>query len=137
MHQETVDWRFICTTIFAPLEYGSLGYSEEQAAKDNITCSIYHSLFKPLEWEFLGKAKEDLCYLKLICDKNQNDKVIGLHFLGPNAGEVCMGFLVAVRKGATKYDFDSTIGIHPTCAENFTTILTDKNSGKTLEKGGC
>lgn len=62
---------------------------------------------------------------------------MGLHFMGPNAGEVCVGFVTAVRMGATKYDLDSTIGIHPTCAENFTTILTDKTSGKTLEKSGC
>jgi len=47
---------------------------------------------------------------------------VGLHYLGPNAGEVTQGYAVALRLGATKYDFDSTVGIHPTTSENFTTL---------------
>lgn len=79
-----------------------MGISEDAAKKLNLDINVYHSMFRPLDWEFLGKEREDTCYLKLICDKKANNRVIGLHFLGPNAGEVCQGFLVAVRLGATK-----------------------------------
>lgn len=55
-------------------------------------------------------------------NKADNNRVIGLHFLGPNAGEVTQGFALGIRMGATKEDFDMTVGIHPTCAEEFTTM---------------
>lgn len=79
-----------------------MGVTEETVKEKQMNVSIYHSLFKPLEWEFLDERKEDYGYLKIICDKTQNERVVGLHYLGPNAGEVCMGFLTAVRMGATK-----------------------------------
>lgn len=56
-------------------------------------------------------------YAKMIVNKADNNRVIGLHFFGPNAGEVIQGFVVGMKLGATKNDFDSTVGIHPTCAE--------------------
>jgi len=61
-------------------------------------------------------------YAKLIVNKADKNRVIGLHFLGPNAGEVTQGFAVGIKMGATKEDFDNTVGIHPTCAEEFTTM---------------
>lgn len=63
--------------------------------------------------------------------------MVGLHLLGPNAGEVTQGFGLAVRLGATKEDFDATIGIHPTCAENFTTMYNTKSSGVNVATSGC
>jgi pyruvate/2-oxoglutarate dehydrogenase complex dihydrolipoamide dehydrogenase (E3) component len=74
---------------------------------DNIVC--YGSQFKPLEWE-VNEHKSDDCYAKL-------NKIIGFHFLGPEAGEVTQGFAVAVKKGITKEDMDLSVGIHPTRAE--------------------
>lgn len=62
------------------------------------------------------------CYAKLVVNKSDNNRVLGLHFLGPHAGEVTQGFAVAMRLGATKEDFDNTVGIHPTSAEEFTTM---------------
>lgn len=75
---------------------------------------------------------------KLICDKRANNKVIGLHFIGPNAGEVLQGFSLAIKFGATKHDFDRLVGIHPTAAEEFSVLSVTKSSMKTpLKKAGC
>ena len=56
-------------------------------------------------------------YAKIVCKKYEDEKVIGFHFLGPQAGEVTQGFAVAILKGITKADLDHTVGIHPTMAE--------------------
>jgi hypothetical protein len=78
------------------------------------------------------------CLAKLICDKSQHDRVVGLHFMGPNAGEVVQGFALAVSMGATKQQFDDLVGIHPTAAEEFTVLTVSKESGSTLLKAaGC
>jgi pyruvate/2-oxoglutarate dehydrogenase complex dihydrolipoamide dehydrogenase (E3) component len=78
------------------------------------------------------------CLAKLICDKSQNDRVVGLHFMGPNAGEVVQGFALAVMMGATKQQFDDLVGIHPTAAEEFTVLNVTKESNVTLLKAaGC
>jgi pyruvate/2-oxoglutarate dehydrogenase complex dihydrolipoamide dehydrogenase (E3) component len=76
------------------------------------------------------------CYAKLVCNKAEDERVVGIHFLGPNAGEVIQGFAVAIRKGATKSDFDHTVGIHPTMAEEFTTMKAIAGSADE-EKTGC
>lgn len=84
------------------------------------------------------KALKQPCLAKLVCDKTQNNKVLGLHYIGPNAGEVLQGFALAVRVGVTKDDFDDLVGIHPTTAEEFTTLSITKSSGEDwMKKGGC
>uniref|UniRef100_A0A8C5GIH1 thioredoxin-disulfide reductase (NADPH) n=1 Tax=Gouania willdenowi TaxID=441366 RepID=A0A8C5GIH1_GOUWI len=77
---------------------------------------IFHSLLWPLEFTVPSRDNNQ-CYAKLICNKLDNDRVIGFHYLGPNAGEVTQGFGVAMKCGVTKEQLDGTIGIHPTCAE--------------------
>lgn len=67
-------------------------------------------------------------YIKIITDKT--GKVFGLHYAGPNAGEVMQGYAVAMRMGLTKDVLDRTIGIHPTVAEEFTNLKVTKSSGK-------
>jgi pyruvate/2-oxoglutarate dehydrogenase complex dihydrolipoamide dehydrogenase (E3) component len=63
--------------------------------------------------------------------------VIGFHYLGPNSGEVTQGFALALKLNAKKSDFDTLIGIHPTCAELFTNLNVTKSSGKEWEKTNC
>ena len=63
--------------------------------------------------------------------------MLGLHVVGPNAGEITQGYAVAIAMGATKADFDATIGIHPTCSENFTTLKSTKRSGEDVLTTGC
>jgi pyruvate/2-oxoglutarate dehydrogenase complex dihydrolipoamide dehydrogenase (E3) component len=78
------------------------------------------------------------CLAKLICDKSKNDQVVGLHFMGPNAGEIVQGFALAIMMGATKQQFDDLVGIHPTAAEEFTVLNVTKESNTTLLKpAGC
>uniref|UniRef100_A0A7N8XM61 Thioredoxin reductase 3 n=1 Tax=Mastacembelus armatus TaxID=205130 RepID=A0A7N8XM61_9TELE len=111
------DYINVPTTVFTPLEYGSCGLSEERAIEIyGQDVEVYHSLFWPLEFTVPGRDNNK-CYAKIICNKLDNDRVIGFHYLGPNAGEVTQGFGAAMKCGVTKEQLDSTIGIHPTCAE--------------------
>ncbi|KAM9361722.1 thioredoxin reductase 3 [Symphorus nematophorus] len=132
------DYINVPTTVFTPLEYGACGLSEERATElyglENI--EVFHSLFWPLEFTVPGRDN-NRCYAKLICNKLDNERVIGFHYLGPNAGEVTQGFGAAMKCGATKEQLDGTIGIHPTCAEVFTTLEVTKRSGGDITQAGC
>lgn len=132
------DYLNVPTTVFTPLEYGCIGYSEEKAiehfGEDDI--EVYHGNFWPLEYT-VAKRSENDCYVKLICVISQNERVVGFHYLGPNAGEVTQGFALGIKLGATKKDFDALIGIHPTCAEFFTTLTVTKRSGASVTASGC
>jgi len=133
-----MDYSKVATTVYTPLEYGAVGLSEEDAIKvygaENI--EVYHSYFKPLEWT-LPHRGDNACYAKLVCHIPDSMRVLGFHVCGPNAGEMTQGFAVAVKCGATKADFDSTVGIHPTTAEEFTVLSATKRSGQSAEKKGC
>jgi len=132
------DYINVPTTVFTPLEYGSCGYAEEDAfekfGEDNI--EVYHANFQPLEYTVAGRDGND-CYAKIICNKLEEEKVVGFHILGPNAGEVTQGFAIGLKLGAKKKDFNTLIGIHPTNAEVFTTMDTTKSSGMDIEVSGC
>lgn len=132
------DYTNVPTTVFTPLEYGCIGLSEEDAIKkygdENI--EVYHSSFTPLEWT-IAKRGENVCYAKVICLIPEKEKIIGFHYLGPNAGEITQGFALGLRLGATKENLISTIGIHPTAAEIFTTLSVSKRSGGKASQKGC
>jgi thioredoxin reductase (NADPH) len=134
----TMNYQNVPTTVYTPLEYGAVGYSEEDAeakfGKGRL--EVYHTYFTPLELT-LPHRGENACYAKLICDKEENERVVGLHVCGPSAGEMTQGFAIAIKCGATKADFDDTVGIHPTNAEQFTTIHVTKSSGVCAETTGC
>ena len=105
---------------------------------------VYITYFKPLEWSTnhhekngVAHREDSVCYCKLICNLQDNERVVGFHYLGPNAGEVMQGYALAMKLGATKADFDRVIGIPPPCAENFTTIDITKRSGKDARATGC
>jgi len=136
--EEQMDYLGVPTTVYTPLEYGAIGYTEEEAekalGKDRL--EVYHSYFKPLEWTVPHRG-DNACYAKLLCDKADNEKVVGFHVCGPNAGEMTQGFAVAMKCGATKAHFDRTVGIHPTNVENFTTLTVTKASGDSAETTGC
>jgi len=127
---EQCDYTNVPTTIFTPLEYGCVGLSEEDAVKqygeDNLEIYVQNST--PFEWT-IAHHLDNKCFGKLITLRNENERVIGFHFLGPNAGEITQFAALALKKNATKAEFDSLIGIHPTCAELFTSIRITKRSG--------
>jgi len=129
----------IATTVFTPIEYGAIGLTEEECYKkfgeENVDC--YHSYFKPLEWNFMSEHTDDSCYIKLLVNKLDNNRVIGFHFLGPHAGEVTQGYSVAFNMGATKEDFFNTVGIHPTCSEVIVTLKQTKKDSPEGQNAGC
>jgi len=69
--------------------------------------------------------------------KSGKQKILGFHFCGPHAGEVIQGYATALKLKVTKADLDCTVGIHPTCAEQFTTLTTTKSSGISFKKTSC
>jgi len=96
--KEKMDYTNIPTTVFSPLEYGCVGLSEETAialhGEDQI--EVYHAYYKPTEF-FIPQKNPDCCFLKVITFRNGNQKVLGMHFIGPNAGEVIQGFAAAIK----------------------------------------
>lgn len=111
----------IPTAIFTTPNAATVGLTEEQARQQYKDIAIYRSDFKALKHTLTGKDERTL--MKLIVDK-ASDKVLGVHMVGDEAGEIIQGFAVALKAGATKAIFDSTIGIHPTAAEEFVTMRT-------------
>jgi glutathione reductase (NADPH) len=109
--------------VFSQPPIGTVGLSEAQARDDYAEIDVYESSFRALK-HTLTKG-EGKTYMKLIVDR-KTDRVLGLHMVGPEAGEIVQGFAVALKCGATKAQFDSTIGIHPTSAEEFVTLRTPR-----------
>eukprot|EP01038_Epipyxis_sp_PR26KG_P005686 gene5686-7849_t len=146
-----MNYSLVATTVFTPFEYGMVGMTEEEAigsyGEENI--EIYCFEFTTLELSAVhrtkhvkdGEDEEDFghcCLSKLICLKSQNERVIGFHFIGPNAGEITQGFALSIKLGATKSDFDDLVGIHPTDAESFCSMTVTKRSGLSFAAvGGC
>lgn len=119
--QKVMDYAFIPTAVFCQPNIGTVGFTEEACEARGIDIDVYLSDFKPMKHTLSGRDERTL--MKLIVDKSSG-RVIGLHMVGPDAGEICQGMAVAMKAGATKADFDSTVGIHPTAAEEFVTMRT-------------
>jgi len=135
---EPMDYLNIATTVFTPIEYATVGYSEEDAIKHFSECAIeiYHKEFTPLEWS-LTEKRSIQGRTKVIVNKEDNQKVVGIHYVGPHAGEVMQGYGAAIKKGLTFQDLMDTVGIHPTSAEEIVTLSITKSSGKSASAGGC
>ena len=115
----SMSYQYIPTAVFTHPNIGTVGYSEEDARAKFGQVTIYRSEFKALKHTLSGSSERTL--MKLVVE-DATDRVVGLHMVGPDAGEVVQGFAVAMKAGATKAVFDSTIGIHPTAAEEFVTM---------------
>jgi glutathione reductase (NADPH) len=111
----------IPTAVFSQPNIGTVGLTEEQARFVCEDVQIFKSRFTPLRHTLSGRVEKT--FLKMVVDK-KTDKVLGIHMLGPDAGEIVQGLAVAMNAGATKAHFDNTIGIHPTTAEEFVTMRT-------------
>tara|TARA_B100000989_G_scaffold299049_1_gene292503 strand:+ start:2871 stop:4202 length:1332 start_codon:yes stop_codon:yes gene_type:complete len=112
-------YRNIPTAVFSDPNIGSIGLTEEEARKKYKKIDIFRSKFRPLKLS-LTKLSENV-FIKLIVH-SYTDKVIGLHYVGPEAAEIIQGFSVAIVNGLKKRDFDKTIGIHPSTAEEIVTL---------------
>ena len=116
-----VDHKTVASTVFTTPEIGTVGYTEAEAAKKFGDITIYNNRFRPMKHAFAKKEAYSL--FKLIVD-SKTDKVLGCHIATDNAGEMIQGVAIAMKMGATKADFDATIGIHPTSAEELVTMRT-------------
>ena len=117
--KRSMSYEFIPTAVFTHPNIGTVGYAESAARKQFGRISVYRSEFKSLKHTLSGSTERTL--MKLIVEE-ATDRVVGLHIVGADAGEIVQGFAVAMKAGATKAVFDSTIGIHPTMAEEFVTM---------------
>ncbi|XP_053327137.1 thioredoxin reductase 2, mitochondrial [Spea bombifrons] len=133
-----MDYDSVPTTVFTPLEYGCVGVSEEEALEryGEDAIEVFHAFYKPLEFTVAERGSSQ-CYIKMICLRKQGLRIVGLHFTGPNAGEVIQGFALGIKCGATYPQLMSTVGIHPTCAEEVTKLHITKRSGLDPTVTGC
>tara|TARA_B110000503_G_scaffold17304_1_gene25045 strand:+ start:4961 stop:6310 length:1350 start_codon:yes stop_codon:yes gene_type:complete len=118
---KVMDYDLIPTAVFTQPNVGTIGLTEQQAREQHGEITVYRSDFKPMKHTLSGS--DERSFMKLIVD-TATDRVIGLHIVGESAGEMLQGFAVAMKAGATKADFDATIGIHPTSAEELVTMRT-------------
>lgn len=115
----SVDYSAIPTCVFCQPNIGTVGPTEEEASREFDELQVFESTFRPLKHTVTKREERSL--MKLLVD-GATDRVIAAHMVGPDAGEIIQGFAVAITSKATKADFDRTIAIHPTSAEEFVTM---------------
>ncbi|HVM94840.1 MAG TPA: glutathione-disulfide reductase [Candidatus Acidoferrales bacterium] len=111
----------VATAVFSQPPIATVGLTEAAARQRYAEIDIYRSTFRPLKDTLSGRNERTL--MKLVVDR-ASDRVLGCHMLGPDAAEIIQGLAIALKCGATKKQFDATIGIHPTAAEEFVTMRT-------------
>jgi len=137
--KEPMDYVNICTTVFTPIEYATVGMSEddciEKYGKGNI--EVYIREFMPLEWSMSHHRASHNAFTKVIVDKMPDENVLGIHYVGPNAGEVMQGYGSAMKQGLKFATLKETVGIHPTSSEEIVALSVTKSSGESASAGGC
>ena len=117
--KRAMSYEMVPTAVFTHPNIGTVGLSEEQARERFGQVRVFRTDFSALKHTLSGSSERTL--MKLVVDA-ASDRVVGLHMVGAEAGEIVQGFAVAMKAGATKAQFDATIGIHPTAAEEFVTM---------------
>jgi glutathione reductase (NADPH) len=114
-----MDHADVPSAVFSQPPIGTVGLTEEQARKQYGEIDIYQSRFRPMKNTLSGR--DERTFMKLVVDA-KTDRVVGCHMLGPDAPEIIQGLAIAVKCGATKKQFDATVGIHPSAAEEYVTM---------------
>lgn len=114
-----VDYTHIATAVFSLPNIGTVGLTEEAAKAAGHDVQVFESRFRPMKLTLTDNQERTL--MKLVVDA-KTDRVLGCHMVGPEAGEIIQGLAIALKAGATKRQFDDTIGVHPTLAEEFVTM---------------
>ncbi len=109
----------VASAVFSQPPIASVGFSESDASEKFGAVRVFESQFRAMKNTLSGRGEKT--YMKLVVDVD-SDRILGVHMMGPDCGEIMQGLAVAVKMGATKADFDATIGIHPTAAEEFVTM---------------
>lgn len=118
---QTPDYENVPTAVFCQPHLGTVGLTEAEARARYRAVDVYKSSFRPLK-HTVG-SREENSFMKLVVDR-KTDRVLGCHMLGDDAGEIIQGLAIALKCRATKAQFDATVGIHPTAAEEFVTMRT-------------
>lgn len=116
-----VDHKDVATAVFTTPEIGTVGISEQDARRDYDIVDIYRAAFRPMKATLSGR--EERTVMKIVVD-GKTDRVLGVHILGHDAGEMAQVLGIAVKMGATKADFDATMAVHPTASEELVTMRT-------------
>ena len=114
-----IDHEYVASAVFSQPPIGTVGYGESEARARFGKIDVYVSSFRPMKHTLSGRDERTM--MKLVVDR-ASQRVVGCHMLGPDAPEIIQGFAVAVKCGATKAQFDATVGIHPTAAEELVTM---------------
>ena len=117
--ERVMDHENVASAVFSQPSVGTVGLTDQEAREKVGAVDIYKSTFRPLIHTLSGRDEKTM--MKIVVDA-ASDKVLGVHMVGPEAAEIVQGLAVAVKMGATKADFDATVGIHPTAAEEFVTM---------------
>jgi glutathione reductase (NADPH) len=117
----TVDYDGVASAVFTTPEVGTVGLTEAAAAQKYGSLDIYETSFRPMRATLSGRAER--VYMKLLVDA-ASQRVVGAHIFGPEAGEMAQLVAIPMRMGATKRDFDATMAVHPTAAEELVTMRT-------------
>ena len=115
----TLDYENIATAVFSQPEIATVGLTLEEAKAKGLDAVEFKSQFKPLKHTISTMDVRSL--MKLVVEK-KTEKILGCHMMGAHAGEIIQGLAIAIGMGATKSDFDKTVGVHPTSAEEFVTM---------------
>ncbi|WCL54065.1 glutathione-disulfide reductase [Gimibacter soli] len=113
------------TAVFSQPPIGTVGLSEEDAAAKGHDVAVYVSDFRPMKQTLAGGSER--AFMKLVVDK-KTDKVLGAHMIGADAAEIIQGIGIAVKAGLTKADFDRTVAVHPSAAEEFVLMRTPRSN---------
>lgn len=116
---QRLDYEGIPTCVFSQPNLGTVGLTEKAARERYADVDVYKTSFRPLKLTLTGS--EEKTFMKILVDR-ATDRVVGVHMIGPEAGEIIQGMAIAMKAGVTKSQFDATIGIHPTSAEEFVTM---------------
>ena len=117
--KKIMDYENIATAVFCQPNVGTVGLTEDQARKAGYQIDVYRSIFRPMKHTLSGSDEKFM--MKLVVDR-ASDRVLGVHMVGAEAGEIVQGIAIAMKIGVTKDQFDATVGIHPTTAEEFVTM---------------
>ena len=116
---KVMDYSGIATAVFCQPNIATVGLTEAEAREQFGSIAVFRSEFRPLKHTLTGSDERSL--MKMIVEV-ATDRVLGIHMVGAEAGEIIKGLAVAMKAGATKAVFDQTVGIHPTAAEEFVTM---------------
>tara|TARA_E500000075_G_scaffold130806_1_gene140259 strand:- start:193 stop:1548 length:1356 start_codon:yes stop_codon:yes gene_type:complete len=119
-----MSYDMIASAVFSQPPISCVGMTESEATDKGIDVVVFESRFRAMKNTISGRSEQS--YMKLVVDQ-KTDRVLGAHMVGPDCAEIMQGIAIAMKMGATKSDFDATVGIHPTAAEEFVTMRTPRS----------